>query len=595
MTITEFGPLLRECRQGVGFSQKELGQEIPLHGSMISRFESGTSTPDLDQLQTIVTVLARHGASQGDLDHLKKAFSSDHKLPATKTIHTTALLINQVFERLSPEETGIFRQDLEDLVDIERDYFRARQKNSDREWARASDQLALLEEPLEKLVQRLRLRHYEEWGSASYNQSFYREAIRHYQRALQSAQQLEEIQDTHIQGELHLRLGDAYRRLAEWKQAQEHYENASVIFEDKDERRYADSLRKIAGTLLYQGWPGKALALCQESLSISEKIGYEEGRYKVLQHEAWIRRLTGQWDTAVELLEHALNLIREMEMDETNRKWELLKAHIYLGDAYRIKREIDKAIEAYVQAEDIIRELEEKKRNPTLLCASVWTGLGIAYRKKGQSFKAKQYLDKSLEHLRSGGEDFRVAIAQNELGQLLAQMGEYQQAEHYLKEASFQFNRVGNDFHYANSLVNLCEFYYGQGRFDKVDKMIEEIEEVERRVEKGLIEVHLTRAQLVLGKKFIVEGNYLQAAQTFCVAIKKAVVFNERFFSEVKEQVEDSYDQLIRARKYDAAITLYETCEAILSNSLGQKDPLVGEFLEGMQRQKAEIESFIQT
>jgi tetratricopeptide (TPR) repeat protein len=581
-----FGKRLRECRMEAKLKQKELGQNIHLDGSMISRFETGATLPDQSTIQRIINVLALHDVPREKLDQLLEAAGYYRtQIFETPVADPVVAFIQQEFEKLdSEEERKLLSQDLRSIVEVDQAYFSARKVSRQRKWNLAGEALLSLRDRLERRIQHWYLRIDEELGWCRYSDGRYAEAVQYYESALWSARQLNDLRR---QGEILIKMGDAHRRLggSDWDIAHERYSEAKEIFENQGDRiRVADCLRKIAGTYLYQGRPDKALPLGEESLSICQEEGYDRGVYKGLQHKSWAFDMLGRWGEATQLCEEALAIVKSVTSDD----WELAKALRYLGDAYRLQRRIKEAERAYREAFDIFQKYENIGIEVKLFPSKVRLGLGKVYLKQpGRELEAKSCLNESLEIQKGLGEDFRIAEVQSEQGELLLKLGRFEEAEMRLQQASDRLRRLGNIFYYAITLASLCELYYEKRDFDKVYHTAE----IAKKADNGLINYQLARIELTAGKAHIDERKFSEAFDALCVASERALIFNDETFGEIRNDLLDEIDRITREIAPEVALQLCESFIGFWENKAvaSAKQGLVQESLKAIRQKQEEI------
>ena len=584
-----FGQLLRECRMETKLTQKELGQKIHLDGSMISRFEKERASPNQSTLQAIINALALYDIPREKLDQLWKAAgyyrTQVFDVPVADPV---VAFIQQEFEKLNPEERELLSQDLRSIIEIDQAYFSAKKASGQRRWNLAGEALLSLRDLLERRIQHWYLRIDEELGWCRHSDGLYTEAAQHYESALWSARQLNDLRK---QGEILIKLGDGHRRRGglDWDIAHERYNEAKEIFENLGDRiRVADCLRKLAGAYLFQGRPDKAKPLCEESLKICKDEGYNRGLYKGVQHKAWVCRMLGQWGEATRLCEEALAIVNRVTSDD----WELAKALLYLGDAYRLQRRIGEAKKVYGEALEIFLKYKDMGITVELFSSKIQLGLGKVYLKQpGRELRARLLLNESLEAHRGLKEDFRIAEVLSEQGDLLLKLGRLEEAEMRLQQAGERLRRLGNTFYYAIALVTLCELYYEKRDSDRVYRTAE----TARSVDNGLIDYQLARIEFTVGKAHIAEGRFAEASDAFCVASEKALSFNDETFREVRDDMFNEVDRVVQEIALEVALQLCESYIGFWENKevAPAKQGLVRESLEATRQKQEQIRTLM--
>jgi tetratricopeptide (TPR) repeat protein len=203
-------------------------------------------------------------------------------------------------------------------------------------------------------------------------------------------------------------------------------------------------------------------------------------------------------------------------------------------------------------------------------------------------------LNEGLRTPQSLREDFIVAGFLLEQGSLLLRLGRLEEAEMRLQQASDRFRRLGNVFHYANALASLCELYYSRGSEGDLDKMSRTAESA-RSIDNGLIDYHLARIELAVGRAWVDSGELSNAVDAFCTASERALNFNDESFIEVCEEVVSEIDRIVQKVTPAAALPLCDSYIAFWNNralSLEKKE-LVKRWLEKIRQKQDEIRALM--
>jgi tetratricopeptide (TPR) repeat protein len=529
----DFNKMLLECRIAARCTQEALGGDIHVDGSLISRFETTRTRPSSSTLQRLINALALRNVPRDKLDQLWAAAGySRSEIFEAPVADPVVAFIQQEFEGLvQGEERELLSRELRSTAEIAQKYSSGARVRRARKWNQAGEELLVLRELLERRTQEWYVRIDGDLGQCRYGDGRYSEAIGHYESALWGARQLGDLRK---QGAILVKLGDAHRRSgtrADWRLGLQRYMEARSIFLAQGDRiQEANCLRKIAGTYLFRGRPDRAQQLCDASLSICQEEDYQEGMYKALQHKAWACEIVGRWDSATQLNEEALAIVRTMTSDD----WEVAKALIYLGDSQRIQRRITAAEESYNEALSILGKHQEAGVRVDFLTARVHLGLAKIYLKQaGRELQAKSLLNDSLSAFRVLGVDPRIAQVLVEQGDLLRQLHRFGEAEMRLQQAADRLRRSGNVFLYALALASLCELFYERGDFTGVH----DTARTARRHDNGLVDYPLARIELTVGKTYVDKGEKSEARGAFGTAIDRALNFNEQTVREICTEI----------------------------------------------------------
>ena len=160
-----------------------------------------------------------------------------------------------------------------------------------------------------------------------------------------------------------------------------------------------------------------------------------------------------------------------------------------------------------------------------------------------------------------------------------------------LQQASDRLSRLGNTFYYAIALATLCELYYHREDFGKVYHTAE----VARNADNGLIDYHLARIELTVGKAHIDEGKHSEAFEVLCVASDKALNFNDESFRGACSDIFNEVDRVAQQIAPEVALQLCESYIGFWENkevALAKQGP-VQESLEAIRQKQAEIEALL--
>jgi len=166
---------------------------------------------------------------------------------------------------------------------------------------------------------------------------------------------------------------------------------------------------------------------------------------------------TSQFFAAIQLLEHALSIYREID-DHKGKSSSLMN----LGNAYYFLRQYQKAIDYFTQSLAIDREIGNRSGESSTL-----DNLGIAYSLKGQYQKAIDYFTQSLAIDREIGDRFAESNSLIGLGDAYSSLGQYQKAIDYHTQSLAIARDIGDREGEGTSLGNLGIAYDKLGQHQK--------------------------------------------------------------------------------------------------------------------------------
>ena len=143
------------------------------------------------------------------------------------------------------------------------------------------------------------------------------------------------------------------------------------------------------------------------------------------------------------------------------------KALLKLGNISKEKGEFNKAIEYFAKSANIFRE-----KNNLQELSKVYTWLGLTYECNKDYASALNYSKKSLDLAKQINSSYLQAYAYNNVGLDLIQLGDYTEAEKYLKEGITLIQNLDiKEFSQIYDSFGLL--YKEKGEFDKAVKMYE--------------------------------------------------------------------------------------------------------------------------
>ena len=163
-----------------------------------------------------------------------------------------------------------------------------------------------------------------------------------------------------------------------------------------------------------------------------------------------------------------------------------------------------------------------------------------------------------------------------------------------LQQASDRFRRLGNVFYYADALASLCELYYARSSESDLDK-VTRTAEAAKKVDNGLIDYHLARISLTVGKAYVDGGRLSEAFDAFCTASERALKFNRESFGEVSEEVVGEIDRIAREIAPESALQFCDAYIGLWSTkdlTPAKKEP-VEQMLEAIRRKQEGIRALM--
>ncbi len=274
------------------------------------------------------------------------------------------------------------------------------------------------------------------WAHRCREQGQFREAIRHFERALQILET--DVGDREEERfRLHLACAKAWETLGEIKEAMRHFASAEELAGDRP-CWLARLYREMAHTLAAQGQVIRAREMALRSRDQLDRCRSPAAflRAEVQGTLCWVHHMAGDYARAVAEGEASLVALEEDRSHlgaEQERDWMLRRAMLlnFLGLAWMGLEENDRAREHFEEA----LMLADIGRNPELL-ASIEGNYAILEERCGNAQKALERVQRQLDYARRIGAFRDVARVANNLGlMILRRQGDGAKAEALFREA----------------------------------------------------------------------------------------------------------------------------------------------------------------
>ncbi|EOD39971.1 hypothetical protein EMIHUDRAFT_69905, partial [Emiliania huxleyi CCMP1516] len=253
-------------------------------------------------------------------------------------------------------------------------------------------------------------------------------------------------------------LGDAYRRLGQYKKAIEHHTMALAISREIGDREgEGNHLGNLGNAYDSLGQYKKAIEHHTMALAICRKIGDREGEGNHLGNLGSAYDSLGQYKKAIE--HHTMALAISRKIGDRQGEGGTLGG---LGNAYDSLGQYKKAIEHHTMALAISREIGDKQGEGSDL-----GNLGIAYFRLGQYEKAIEHHTMALAISREIGDKQVEGNALGNLGGAYLSLGQYEKAiEHYTMALKIS-REIGDRQGEGNGLGGLGIAYFRLGQYEK--------------------------------------------------------------------------------------------------------------------------------
>ncbi|MHC5744130.1 MAG: tetratricopeptide repeat protein [Nostoc sp.] len=269
-------------------------------------------------------------------------------------------------------------------------------------------------------------------------------------------------------------LGVAYRSIGEAEKAEDFLQKALKLTEEDENLAgiKGSVLHALAGIYVNKGDMDEAIALCNQSLEITERIGNVQGQAATLHELGRIYANKGEVDEAIALYNQSLEIIERIGDIQGKA------ATLYnLAMIYANKGEVDEAIALYNQS----LEITERIGNVQTKAATLHE-LGRIYANKGEVDEAIALYNQSLEITERIGDIQNKAATLNNLATLYADKGEVDEAIALYNQCLEITERIGNVQGKAVTLYNLAALYANKGEVEQAIALYNQSLEIEEGI-----------------------------------------------------------------------------------------------------------------
>ena len=257
--------------------------------------------------------------------------------------------------------------------------------------------------------------------------------------------------------EITLKLGKILDRIGKWEKAEELYKSLEQFenYQSQAFHRLGCLAQRQGNLSASEDYLRKALAHSKRKLAIYSDLG------KTLTHKS-------ELDNARKVLQEALNLARDIDVDEITQKWVIARAKIDLGTLEYHNGNCEAAINWLMAAREYIGE------DNKLLLAKVHNTMGLAYQDSGQLDVAKSHLEKAEQLYTDIGDAERALTALQNLGGNAVLLEQETKALEIFSQVKKKAYRLGEDRLKAIATGNQGDLFLRQGSFKEAKEQLEE-------------------------------------------------------------------------------------------------------------------------
>ncbi|MEH2338538.1 tetratricopeptide repeat protein [Nostoc sp.] len=324
-------------------------------------------------------------------------------------------------------------------------------------------------------------------------------------------------------------LARSKKELGDTDQALQNYQQALDYCSEDDTKEKAAIILNLA--ILYgdKGEVEEAIALFNQSLEISERIGDIQTKAATLYQLGIFYTKKGEVDKAIPFYNQSLEMFECIG----NFKGKAATLHC-LGYIYADKGEVDEAIALYNQSLEIKERIGDVQGK-----AATLHQMGMIYANKGEVEQAIALYNQSLEIFECINNVQCKAVTLHQMGMIYANKGEMDQAIALYNQSLKITQRIGDVQTEASTLHELAAIYANKGEVEQAITLFNQSLEITQRI--GDVR---TQAMTLwwLGDLAEQQGEYTKAISYLQLALE----ILQRLKSPHAESVSASLDRVMR-------------------------------------------------
>ncbi len=322
-------------------------------------------------------------------------------------------------------------------------------------------------------------------------------------------------------------------------------------------QKIADTIRiKASNELAYEYSADKtdeALKLANESLKLSEKINYNEGKMNSYNNIGLISYYSSDYEKALENFNRSLIIAKKINnknkiavalnniglvyddkaeygkalnyylkslkiSEETNgSKWQLGSTYNNIALIYKFQGKYDEALEYQNKSLKIKREINNKKGIGNSL-----HNIALIYKLKGDTAKSLEFNKKALEARKEANDESGIALTLNNIGSVYEDEGKYDIALSYFEQSLKIREKLKDKYNLAITLFSIGSNYCNRQKFDDGFQYVEKAMAISKE----------------LGAKELIRYGYETYTESYAkMGNYKKAFENQKMLIEIKDSI----------------------------------------------------------
>lgn len=262
--------------------------------------------------------------------------------------------------------------------------------------------------------------------------------------------------------------------------------------------------------------------------SLSEVLGYMEGRARATAYKADMYIDQDKLDEAIELLENAIKLYPESE-----QRAQYLNL---LGTSFNNFSDPSKAIQYYTEALNFTDRLRKKERDR--LHAAILHNLAVIYQNLGEEKLAFENFLSAITYAEQAKDTSMLAIAYNNIGLAYNNSGDYEKSIYYLNRSLSLAETLDSKLDIYRAHLNLANTLSNMERFQEALHNYEIAESIYKQLRPDsppAIILHNRGSTLAKMKRYAEAETLLNESLKMCedLDIREGMYYNHNILGQV--------------------------------------------------------------
>lgn len=282
----------------------------------------------------------------------------------------------------------------------------------------------------------------------------------------------------------------------------------TICLTEKDEVKLTDNYIRLSSLYAYSSIDS-LLFYSQKALELARKNNYTKGIGDALFYVSYGMDQTGDWKQAIDNLEDAISIFREVK-DTTS----LVASYLNIGVLYSYGTQQVKALEYIIKAKNLAETTDSK-----FGLSEALTNIGSFYEYLKEYRSAYRYYEKALEIENEANNTDNISMSNIALGYMNIKLNRLDEAFENLKAAQELLPRI-KDLHRETEVSILFAYYYLEiNHIAEADSVLQKAHQMvhEQRFER----LHADVAYL-MGKLYLKKGEFQTALFNFNTAIDES-------------------------------------------------------------------------